>query len=82
MVHRERVGGARVSKDVDLRVARVLLCIINYQAEHGYPPTQREIQQGAGIKSASSVWRDLQRLKKAGLIFYEPGLPRTLRLVK
>jgi len=71
-----------VSKDVDLRVARVLLCIINYQADHGYPPTQREIQQAAGIKSASSVWRDLQRLQKAGLIMQEPRLGRTIRLVK
>lgn len=71
-----------MSKDVDLRVARVLLCIINYQADHGYPPTQREIQQGAGIKSCSSVWRDLQRLQKAGLIRQEARLPRTIRLVK
>jgi len=47
----------------------------------GYPPTVREICQELGIKSTSTVHKDLKNLELAGLIKKDPSKPRALMLV-
>lgn len=49
-------------------------------AEHGYSPTVRDIQAGCHMSSTSDVWYHLQRLKKQGVLTFEPGKARTIRL--
>ena len=60
-----------------------LICkyISAFTAEHGYPPTQREIGAAVGISSTSHVHYHLQKLRLAGRITYEPGKMRTIRVL-
>jgi SOS-response transcriptional repressor LexA len=59
---------------------RILLAISVFLREHGYSPSLREICDMAEISSTSvAVWH-LERLQDAGLVQYEAGKPRTIRL--
>jgi repressor LexA len=51
-------------------------------ARHGCSPSNRDIAQAADLKSASSVLHHLQELRAAGLVSYDPGCPRTVRVVR
>ncbi len=62
------------------RQRKVLQAIQDYVAAHGCSPSNREIAEAAGLKSASSALHHLQELKTAGYLSYEPGVPRTVRL--
>jgi repressor LexA len=44
----------------------VLAFVEGFAAEHGYPPTVREICAGCGIRSTRSVSDDLKALERAG----------------
>lgn len=46
----------------------ILHVIVNYIAEHGYPPTIREIGKLSQIKSTSSVYNYLQQMFLCGMI--------------
>lgn len=52
--------------------------IISYVKKEGYPPSVREICQGVGIKSTSTVHAHLHRLQEAGKIEYTPGKRRAI----
>jgi repressor LexA len=60
----------------------ILTAITLFLREHGYSPTLRELCAMAAISSTSMAAMHLERLQEAGLIAYEPGKPRTIRLVK
>ncbi|WP_039944438.1 LexA family protein [Thermicanus aegyptius] len=60
----------------------VLLAIQTYIEKHNYPPTVREIGEMVGLSSSSTVHGHLERLKKKGIITYEPSLPRTITIIK
>lgn len=47
---------------------RVLRAIQQYQAEHGYPPTLREIAALAGLRAWSSAYYHIQTLIKLGYL--------------
>jgi repressor LexA len=64
------------------RQRRVLRAIRDYAAANGCAPSSREIAQAAGLKSASSAMHHLRGLKAAGYVSYEPGAPRTVRLLQ
>lgn len=49
--------------------------------EKGYPPTVREICSALGIKSTSTVHKDISALVDAGFIKKDPSKPRALMLV-
>ncbi len=49
--------------------------------EKGYPPTVREICADLGIKSTSTVHKDLANLEKEGYIRKDPARPRTVVVV-
>jgi predicted transcriptional regulator len=47
----------------------------------GYPPTVREIAEGVGIASPSTVHTHLEKLEKKGIIRRDPTLPRTIQVL-
>lgn len=59
---------------------RVLVAIAEYQVERGYSPSLRDIAERAGLSSTSVVSGHLRQLRQRGLVRFEPGLVRTIRL--
>jgi len=55
--------------------------IKNYISEHGYSPSFREIRTAVGLSSASTVRVHLTHLAEDGLIAFQEGVPRTIRIV-
>ena len=55
--------------------------IIAFQAEHGYPPSVREIGEKVGLKSPSTVHFHLKGLEGAGLITKAEGKTRAITVV-
>lgn len=59
--------------------------ILDYMKEEirrkGYPPTVREICGAMGIKSTSTVHKDIASLEKQGYLKKDPAKPRALRIV-
>ena len=49
--------------------------------EKGYPPTVREICSALGIKSTSTVHKDIANLEKEGYLRKDPARPRALLVV-
>jgi repressor LexA len=59
---------------------RILYAIKAFWRANGFAPSLREICTDAEISSTSvAVWH-LERLQDAGLVQYEAGKPRTIRL--
>lgn len=46
----------------------LLTYVVDYTDQHGYPPTVREIGDGIGLASTSSVHHQLTVLNRVGLI--------------
>ena len=63
----------------DTRV-RIRQFIIDYISSNGYPPTVREIGDGVGLKSTSSVHNHLQTMRLMGVIEGEIDKPRAIRV--
>lgn len=59
---------------------RIYDYIAAYIHDNSYPPAIREICEGVGLKSTSSVHRYLQRLKQDGMIDFKEGCPRTIQI--
>lgn len=58
---------------------KVLKVVRDHVVAKGYPPSVREIAKKLGLKSTSGVHASLVRLRKAKLVAWEDGHPRTLR---
>ena len=60
----------------------ILTAIITYIEEHGYPPTNREICDMVGLKSTSTVYSHLLKMKDLGMIETDDtfGAPRAIRI--
>lgn len=50
-------------------------------AEHGYPPSMREIGDAVGLTSSSSVSHQLSVLEKKGFLRRDPRRPRAMEVV-
>jgi repressor LexA len=74
-----RPGRGRV---LTWRQRRVFQVIKDYVEANGCSPSSREIAQAAGLKSASTVHHHLKQLRAAGLVTYQPGSPRTVRVLR
>jgi len=61
------------------RQKAVLDCLRSYAAEHGYPPTVREIGALLGLTSSSTVHSHLGALERAGIVERDPTKPRALK---
>jgi repressor LexA len=55
--------------------------IKSYSADHGYPPTVRDIGKAIGLTSSSTVHAHLSNLEKLGLLRRDPTKPRALELL-
>ena len=55
--------------------------IKRYSAEHGYPPTVRDIGRAIGLTSSSTVHAHLANLEKVGVLRRDPTKPRALELL-
>jgi repressor LexA len=55
--------------------------IINLTEENGYPPTLAELASALGLKNRMTVHQHVAALKKKGLVHWEPGLNRSLKVV-
>jgi repressor LexA len=64
------------------RRSTILRVIDEYARVHRCSPTNREIAEAAGLKSASSALHHLRELKAEGYLSYEEGSPRTVRLLQ
>lgn len=71
-----------VTEDLTARQREVLAALERLIADHGYPPTLRELGAEVGLSSASSVWAHVHVLEEAELIERHPGRPRTTRPVR
>lgn len=65
-------------RDMERRIYDAALLFI---AEHGYPPTIRELAELVGLRSPSSVLPRLAHMENTGCIKIQPRSPRTLVLV-
>jgi SOS-response transcriptional repressor LexA len=61
------------------RRAQIVQAIRGFTIVHGYAPTQRELSVLTGIPS-STVELHLGVLRRKGIITWQTGSPRTLRL--
>ncbi|MFD1179508.1 LexA family protein [Paenibacillus puldeungensis] len=64
------------------RQQAIINFIYSYSKMHGYPPTIREIGDGAGLASSGVTHGHLKRLEKKGYLKREADKPRTLALTK
>jgi repressor LexA len=55
--------------------------IRRYGAEHGYPPTVRDIGKAIGLTSSSTVHAHLANLEKVGLLRRDPTKPRAIEVL-
>ena len=55
--------------------------ILAFTAEHGYPPSVREIGAAVGLKSPSTVHFHMKGLEEAGVIVKAEGKTRAISLV-
>ena len=55
--------------------------IRSYSAEHGYPPSVREIGSAVGLASPSTVHMHLKTLEEFGLIKRDSKKPRTIEVM-
>ncbi len=68
-----------IEKPATERQRRILEIIEDFTAEHGYPPSVREIGERVGLSSSSTIHAHLKALERRGLISRDPTKPRALR---
>jgi repressor LexA len=68
-----------MDKPATERQRRILDVIRAFTAEHGYPPSVREIGERVGLSSSSTIHAHLKALEARGLISRDPTKPRALR---
>lgn len=75
---RELPDGQPDESGLTPRQQAILRVIQDTTAERGYPPSVREIGQGVGLTSPSSVAHQLRALQEMGLLRKDPNRPRAL----
>jgi repressor LexA len=59
---------------------QILDFIIEFQREHGYPPSVREIGRSVGLASSATVHDHIDRLAEGGFLVKDPTKPRALQV--
>lgn len=67
--------------DLTERQIQVVEAIRAWVARYGYPPSTRDLASELGVTSTSVVHDHLVRLRRMGVIEWEPNRARTLRVV-
>lgn len=62
--------------------ARMLRVVGDWIANHGYPPTTREIGIALGIRSTNAVIEALVFMERKGLVVREPRISRSVRVTE
>lgn len=70
-----------VLSSLPARQKDVVQQIISLTEEHGYPPTLAELATALGLRNRMTVHQHVAALKKKGLVHWEPGLNRSLKVV-
>ena len=68
-------------KPLTKKQSEVLDYLKKYKAEHGYPPSVREIGSALGLSSPATVQAHLNRLKAAGVIKNSSNKFRTIEIL-
>lgn len=63
----------------EARREAIITFIRSYQADHGYPPSIREVADGVGV-TKNAVSHHLSRLADEGRVSQTPGKYRSLRV--
>jgi hypothetical protein len=63
------------------RQQSILCAIHKHTSEHGYAPTLRELCSAVGLINGEGMRNHLARMKKKGLVAYDYGKARTLRVL-
>ena len=63
------------------RQLSILEFIIDEVRKKGYPPSVREIGQGVGLRSSSTVHAHLSKLEEKGYIRRVEGSPRAIEIM-
>jgi repressor LexA len=71
----------KLMRDITKRQRQILDYIIRSVSEKGYPPSVREIGQGVGLASSSTVHGHLNKLEDKGYIRRDPSKPRAIELL-
>jgi len=71
-----------LSEKLSPRERTVLLALVAFTREHGYPPTHRELGDLAGLSSTSVVAYYLEKLEARGLIRWARGVARGISIVR
>lgn len=72
-----------MAKQIDRgKTVQIYHFVREFCAEHGFGPTIREIGQGVGLRSTSTVSDYLTRMTRDGLITSSPGTPRSIQVVE
>lgn len=61
---------------------KIYLFIRDYKQENRIAPTLREISNGVGIRSISTVFEHLRVLEKQGFLTMQEKAPRSIRLLE
>jgi repressor LexA len=67
--------------ELPVRQKDVLRLIVGLTEENNYPPTLAELAKALGLKNRMTVHQHVVALKKKGLVQWEPGLNRSLRVL-
>src|SRR4051812_9111906 len=67
--------------DLTKRQQEIFDFIKRYAAEHGYPPTVRDIGKAVGLASSSTVHAHLANLERLGMLRRDPSKPRAIELL-
>lgn len=67
--------------DMSVKQQQILEFIKKEVRDKGYPPSVREICEGIGLKSTSTVHGHLSRLEKKGYIRRDPTKPRAIEVL-
>jgi repressor LexA len=76
-----RAGARARSRGLSVRQRTILEAIQRSIAEHGYPPSMREIGDLVGLASLSSVTHQLSQLEKLGYLRRDPKRPRAMEVL-
>ena len=71
-----------MNHDLTPRQTAILRYIREFQSEHGYPPTMRQIGAEFDIKSPNGVQCNLVALERKGAIVRDKKAARGIRLVE
>jgi repressor LexA len=73
-------GAPADAPDLTARQRSILEVVHAHVADHGYPPSVREIGDAVGLRSSSSVHSQLAALEDKGYLRRDPTKPRALEL--